>query len=297
MKRRLVFWGGLGLALGLGIAFALPATRYPILGFLGDETLYDGRPTRYWIAALKEDKPEGRRRAALNLGDVGVGKDSAPDDPECRRVVAALVEALGDSDGFVRKCAATSFLMYPKEAPVPQDRSSVESLTGALGDDEVAVRRAAARALWQAGAAAKEADGVARLTKAVEDKDDFVRAYACRALARIGPDAEAAVPTLLVRLRQDEERDVRKLAAKTLGLIGAKAIGPLLSETVQALTDALKEEPAGLREYAARSLGQLGDKSALPALRKAARDPNGQVRASAAEALKLLESTAAEKAP
>jgi HEAT repeat protein len=290
MAKRLVLWGILALALGTGITFALPATRYPVLGYLRDEPLYDGRPTTFWVAALKDDEPKERRQAALMLGEVGAGKESPTAETKRPLVIAALVAALGDSDGFVRKCAATSLLMYPKETTVAGDRSNIECLLGALRDDEVVVRRAAARGLWQAGAAAKEAQGVTALTESLSDQDDFVRAYAARALARIGPDAEAAVPRLLQSLRNDEDRDVRKLAAKTLGLIGPKAIGPLLPDVVEALSAALKGDPPGLREYAARSLGQLGGVQAVPALRQAVQDRDDRVRASAVEALKLLES-------
>lgn len=289
MAKRLVWWGLLALALGVGLGFALPMTRYPVLGYLCDEPLYDGRPTTFWVAALQDDDPEIRRRAALMLGEVAAGNESPTAEMQRPHVIAALVGALGDSDGFVRKCAATSFLMYPKETMMPVDRSNVEYLSAALRDEEVVVRRAAARGLWQAGAAAREARGVTALTEALSDQDEFVRAYAARALARIGSDAKAAVPRLLQVLRSDEDRDVRKLAAKSLGLIGPTAIGPLLPDAVEALTASLKGEPPGLREYAARSLGQLGSVQAIPALRMSAQDRDDRVRRSAVDALKLLE--------
>src|SRR5262245_58826173 len=250
MRRPLLLWSMVGVVLALGIAFAVPASRYPILNFFSNERLYSGRPLHYWVAALKEDDPALRRRAAFALGDAC--KECRQENPACPLVLAALIEALADQDSFVRKCAATSLLMSPREAPVPQNASSIEHLTGAIADEEVAVRRAAVRSLWQARAAAQQADGVARLTAALGDKDDYVRAYAARSLGQIGPEAKAAVPTLLQHLRQDEERDIRKLSAKALGLIGAEAIAVRLPETVEALTQALKEEPSGLRAYAAR---------------------------------------------
>ncbi|MSQ95258.1 MAG: hypothetical protein EXR98_11975 [Gemmataceae bacterium] len=297
MIKRLALVTAVLLLLGIGIAFAVPATRYPLLAFLQNERLHRGRPLRYWIGTLKDNDPEVRRRAALNLGDLAVCKQPGQIDAECSQVIAALIETLGDADGFVRKCAATSFLMVPKETPVPQDSATIARLTTALGDGEVAVRQAGVRGLWQAGAVAKEGSGVGRLTAALADKDDFVRAYASRALARIGPDAKDAVPTLLERLRQDEERDDRKLAAKAMGLIGAKAIGPLLPDTVAALIDALKNDARGLREYSARSLGQLGAKDAIPALKKIMKDRDEHVAAAAAEALKLLESGDSQQEP
>lgn len=295
MLKRLIFGSVLMLVLVIGVALAVPASRYPLIGWIRGEDLFEGRPVSYWISALKDADASTRRQAALVLGDAC--KDAAEDDPDCRRAIPALLETLGDADGFVRKCAATSFILSPRDAAVPQDPAAIQRLTAALADREVVVRQAAVRALWQAGAVAKEAGGVARLREALRDKDDFVRMYAARALARIGPDAKDAVPALLQRLRQDEERDVRKLSAKTLGLIGARAIGPQLPETVQVLSEALKDEHPGLREYAARSLGQLGAKDAIAALKEITKDKDEQVRAAAVEAINRLESLPANQAP
>jgi HEAT repeat protein len=287
MRKRLL---GLGLLLlaGLGVAFALPASRYQLLAFIRHERLYNGRPLAFWVAAMKDDDSSARRQAALILGEADVCTDRPAGDADCRLAITALVSGLADRDGFVRKCAATSFLLYPRETAVPTDVASITGLTGALRDQEAAVRKAAVRALWQAGKPAKEGDGVARLTVALTDKDDFVRMYAARALAKLGPDAQAAVPALIERLRLDEERDVRKLSGKALGLIGAKAIGPHLSEAAAALIEGLKGEPAEFREYSARALGQLGAKEALPALRQATKDSDESVRGAAEEALKVL---------
>ena len=128
------------------------------------------------------------------------------------------------------------------------------------------------------------------MSAAREHKNDYVRAYAARALARIGPAGKAAVPALLERLRQDDEVAVRKLAGKTLGLMGAEAIGALLPETVVALTQGLKSKNTEFREYAARALGQLGAKEAVPALQAATKDSSEEVRAAAIEALQQVHS-------
>ncbi len=296
MWRRLLLWLGVVVVVGLGVAFALPATRYRLLALVRNERLYNGRPLSYWTGALREDDdPDVRRQAAETLGDAQLCKDAPANDPECRAVVAALVGALGDPEGRVRKMAASALLTYPRESPVPTDSATVARLTGALADGEVLVRKAAARSLWQAGSAARGGDGVARLTKALEDKDDFVREYAARTLGRIGPEAAPAVPELLERLRKDEERDVREHAAKSLGLIGPEAVGKRLPETVAALTKALTDEAADVRENSAIALGQLGGATAIPALRKLAADPEPRVRAAAAGALKRLEPPGAGK--
>ena len=64
MKR--VGWGLVILfALGAGIAFALPATRYRILAVVTGEPLYNGRPVAFWQAALKDGDTAVRREAAV----------------------------------------------------------------------------------------------------------------------------------------------------------------------------------------------------------------------------------------
>jgi HEAT repeat protein len=277
------------LALGVAIAFAVPASRYRILSILKDEPLYNGRPTEYWMAALNDDDAAVRREAAVTLGEAEIRSACAKDESQTQSIVAALAQTLGDKDGFVRKGAATSLLTYPRETPIPEGRSTIAVLIAALTDNEAAVRKAAARSLWQAGKAAAQDTGIPRLTAALGDKDDFVREYAARTLGRIGPDAKTAVPALLERLLKDEERDVREHAAMALGLIGAKAIGPLLPDTVRALIAGLDDEAADVRENSARSLGQLGATVAIPDLREMEGDSQPRVRAAVAEALKQLE--------
>ncbi len=234
MKKRAAVWSALVLGIGLTSVLAVPVTRYRILAYLRNEPLIDGRPLDYWVAALKNDDAGVRRQAALNLGETTVCKErskDAKDDP-CEHVVGALVQTLGDSDGFVRKCGAVSFLLTPRTVSVPAAAVKLPALGEALKDPEVVVRKAAARAFWQVAPPPSEA--VARLADALVDSDDFVRAYATRALARIGPDAGAAVPALLLRLQKDDEVDIRKLAGKALGLIGAPAIAAQLPATVKA---------------------------------------------------------------
>jgi HEAT repeat protein len=295
--KKILLGVGLVIVVGLGTVFAIPAVRYPVLAYLQNERLYSGRPVSYWIAALKDSDANVRKEAALTLGEYDIVKEhSGKEDPLCRLVVFGLVETIGDQDGAVRKAAATSYLLYPRDSPVPADGPTITRLNGVLRDPEVVVRKAAARALWQAGPAAKQGDGVARLTEALADKDDIVRQYAARALGMIGPEAKPAVPALLERLKKDEERDVREHAAKALGLIGAQAIGPLLlPEIVVALIKGLTDEAGDVRENSARALGQLNAKEAISHLEELLQDRRStedryrlRARTAAAEALQRL---------
>jgi len=277
---------------GLAVAFAVPSSRYWILALVHNEPLHGGRSVSSWVTALQSSDANVRKEAALALEDVSQElKGRPPDDAETKAAIAGLVGAMADPDPFVRKCVAKAFLSFPRDTVVPDDAASVSRMLTALEDkNEVLVRKAGARALWQAGAAAKQGAGVPALTAATYDKDDFVREYAARALGRIGPEAVSAVPELLDLLRKDEERDVREHAAKSLGLIGAQALGPRLADVKQALMAGLVDEAADVRENSARSLGQLGATEAIPEIQRLADDEKEpeRVRAAAAEAVKRL---------
>jgi HEAT repeat protein len=273
---------------------AMPATRYPVLAWIRQERLVNDRPVAYWLGELNDSDPKVRRQAALSLGDSRACDEDArkaKDNPECQKIAIALARTLGDGDGFVRKCAATSFLLSPREVRLPQETASAGRLTTELRDPEVAVRKAAARALWQLEPPLKDASNITALGDALRDKNDFVQAYAARALGRLGPDAKSAAPALLDRLRHDDDPEIRTLSAKALGLMGPVALGPLLPEAVAGLIEGLKNDYVEFREYAARALGQLGAKDAVNALRLSAKDSDEGVRAAAAEALKRIQAT------
>jgi len=295
--RRTVLLLALALILATGVIFAIPAARFRLLALLTHEPLYNGRPVSYWLTALEAGDADERREAALTLAEPELVKTCSADQDICRRVIGGLVATLSDSDVFVRKCAATSLLSYPRETPIPGGAAVVDKLLAALDDAEVTVRKAAARSLWQLGEAAGQGDGVARLTGALLDKDDFVREYAARTLGRIGPDAKTAAPALLDRLAQDEERDVREHAAKSLGLIGPKALGPLLEKTIAALTKGLQDPAADVRENSARSLGQLGARGSVDALKRIRADPEVRVRTAVNYALRVLTASSSPEQP
>lgn len=57
---------------------------------------------------------------------------------------------------------------------------------------------------------------------------------------------------------------------------------------VRALIGLLEDEHYQVRSAAAAALGEIGDRVALPALRKAARDPQAMVRSEAEAAVERL---------
>ena len=63
-----------------------------------------------------------------------------------------------------------------------------------------------------------------------------------------------AMPTLIERLRQDEDPDVRAQSAQALGSIGVDAGGSALAEAVAALVHSLQDGSPEVRAAAARTL-------------------------------------------
>src|SRR5260370_1372682 len=92
MKKRLRLLLALALALGLIVALALPTSHFAIMGALRRESFYQGRPTSYWISALKKDAFLG---------------DSVPTDvgrilrEGGEAAVPVLVEMVNDPDEYV----------------------------------------------------------------------------------------------------------------------------------------------------------------------------------------------------
>jgi HEAT repeat protein len=99
-------------------------------------------------------------------------------------------------------------------------------------------------------------------------------------LGAIGPAAEAAVPALVLALKDTD----RSMGCRTATALGR--IGPAAEQAVPALIEAL-EHPR-LRNHAARALGRIGPaaKAAVPALVRALKDNQANVRSNAGSALR-----------
>ena len=121
-----------------------------------------------------------------------------------------------------------------------------------------------------------------RLLKKIEDTFDWgppndrnVRSLAAETLGMIGD--VRAINSLIVALK-DEDKDVRCSAAEALGMIGdVRAVDPLII--------ALKDEDKDVRCSAAKVMGMIGDKRAIEPLIAALKDMREIVREAAAEAL------------
>jgi HEAT repeat protein len=138
-----------------------------------------------------------------------------------------------------------------------------------------------------------DSEAVEALSSLLSDGDMRIRQQAAQSLREIGPQADAAVPSLLIALF-DGEGPVRVAAARALGTIGDKSAIPQLvkvaettawdtlhswateslvrlgsSEAAVHLVRRLESERAWQRRWAAGELGAIGTPDAIPAIRKA----------------------------
>ena len=131
------------------------------------------------------------------------------------------------------------------------------------------------------------APSVPRLTELVRQSDPGTRYLAAKALGQIGDEAEAAVPTLLQALR---DNDMFLRAGITGALI---KIGP---PAVPGLTNALFDPSNAVKRAACKALGKIGSERAVAALQFSLKDANPGVRKFAREALERIDSPAAREA-
>jgi HEAT repeat protein len=211
-----------------------------------------------WIGMLEKDKDvKQRRRAVRAVGLIGELKS--------KKVVPALVKALGDADDEVREAAARALgrnvsaafaqAREDKEEELPDYDVARKALTGRLESDEA----------------------------------DRVREACADALGQIGTDAAGSVRSLAKSLRNDKHAGTRTAAAGALRRMGREAM-PAMNALEQAVAD--KKGDTLLRIHAAHALTQLGSdaKPSLPALKDVLADTKASrlLRRAVAEGLVRL---------
>jgi hypothetical protein len=170
MKRRRIFWTGVGLVSVLAM-LVTPRTIETITAILKNEHFYRGRPTSYWRNKAKSARLE--REEWIVHGPSMLGQEEAP---------------LGRLEGWVEDRLESppvgpghNYVLYflgdPAAMPVLKDL---------LADEDPEVRAFAAHGLALIGIAAK--DVVPSLLECLEDKNPEVRGAAAEALRRIEPE-------------------------------------------------------------------------------------------------------------
>jgi HEAT repeat protein len=247
------------------------------------------------VSALKDADGDVARSAAYGLAEL--------DDP---RALQPLAVVLKDSKSAVWR--KTEVPLREKAASLGSLAASappdLAPLIAALEDEHWHLRLSAAWVLGRLGdkRATEALDAALKTAEHAGQVDDgWMRgAWICaQALARLG--SSSAVPPLVDTLRRESASDEhpggiseadawcmrlqQKWVSKALEALAA--VGPAAVEPLIAL---LEDANLGVRSAAAQGLGRLGDKRALDALKAGLKDPDQQVRESAAGAIRAIQS-------
>ncbi len=236
-----------------------------------DEPTYEGRTVSQWVGLLQDSADEEERRSAAEaLGKIG---------PSARNAVPALIEALendADSKGAWTAANALAKIGPDAEAAVP-------ALIRALQrDEDESGAWAAAHALTEI--APRDREVISALVKMSETGPPHMRWAVVVVLPNIGPGVKEVGPAVRKVLIEDEDQNVRMMAATSLGMIARSD-----KEEVPALIKALEEDTdAGVRSTVAGALGSIGpdvDGVVSALIKTLQRDSDGGVRSAAASAL------------
>lgn len=209
-------------------------------------------PVQDQIAHLKNQNPEVRLYAAIELGKLGDV-----------RAVEPLIAALSDQDMNVRESAIEALGNLGKAAVVP--------LIARLQDYDAGVRSGASDALVKVGEPAIEP-----LIACLKDNDADVRRRAAIALSKLG-DVRAVAP--LIACLKDNDADMRSGVSDALVKMGEPAIEPLIA--------CLKDNDADVRGRASDALITLDELSVKPLI-ISLKDPDESFRESVFELLSEL---------
>ena len=207
-------------------------------GLLGGDSFYRGKPTRYWSQQLRSDDPNTSEEARQSLDEGGVAS------------VPVLIELLDQSSDEEWGTAKVHWMAAEALGHIGVEaRSATGSLIAAMDDVDLHVRAVAASTLPAVDAPAEQA--VPALIELIQREPAVMP---IDALSEYGPEAKAAVPTL-VRLAGEDElnSEIRWNAVRTLGKIGAEAV-----EAIPALVEQLQNSIPSIREHAAEALGDIG---------------------------------------
>jgi len=274
-------------AKGLGVVGS-EKTLDPLVSALSDEDEFVRKTA---VEALGEIRSERTAKTLINkLQDnshlVRLEAAKALGMIKVRKAIAPLLFALGDENRFVRKEAANALGQLESE-------KVLEPLIRIFKSEDPFTRQGAVRALGQINC-----DGVPDciadrifdfIDNALKDEDKFVRKETAKSLQNLSESRRKRAFESLISALDNEDDEVRRLAAEFLGLFDCeKAIPPLVS--------ALKSRDVTVRRFAAEALGRIRSKKAIqPLIDVLVFDNNGSVREEAAKALGKIKSRQAIK--
>lgn len=258
------------------------------------------------VKTLKGDEfPHVRDAAAYSLGKIKA-KGDAED---------ALRDALKSSDELLRTISAWALARTNPNDKELVDRA-VRLIVNSFKSKDVAVRRAAARAAVEFDIDPKliapalvdalkdkdqtvVANAIEALSamgpKALKNIDDALanqdlRHYAVQLVARIGPEAESAVPALIKELGKkiEDDDDFEFIREAHFALA---QIGPNAKDAVPSLVKSLSSDRDEINASAAFALGRIGTnaRAAVPALRNGLKSDRPIVKLASLRALMQIQ--------
>jgi HEAT repeat protein len=275
--RRPLCWQLAGLLALAGFAYLAPQWCWVWIGSGKHAHYYQGRPTSYWRAVLRNSSPgweqfiPTRLHRSLGLGGMPAVLQHDP------AAVPVLLDLLKDNDMQVRWTALFSLSETPHlPAGVP------EAILPLLADENAEFRSFAAQRL--ATICSDETLVVPALLPLLADENVAVRRSIVNTLGQFGPKSKKVLAVLGGRLRDPSEHpSVRSSAAYGLGNLGQPA--------VPVLRDALEDQEAEVRVAAATALWRSTKQAAplLPILVPALTHPDVRIREQAVHGLARID--------
>lgn len=266
------------------------------LGVVGSEKTLDSL-----VSALSDEDEFVRKTAVESLGEIKSEKaaktliNKLHDNShlvrleaakalgmiKVRKAIAPLLFALGDENRFVRKEAANALGQLESE-------KVLEPLIRIFKSEDPFTRQGAIRALGQInfeGIPDCISDRIFDfIDNALKDENKLVRKETAKSLQSLSESRRERAFESLIKALDNEDDEVRRLAAESLGLFDCEKAIPLL-------VSALKSRDATVRRFAADALGRIRSKKALqPLIDVLVFDNNGSVREEAARALGKIKS-------
>ena len=248
------------------------------------------------LAGLVNDPDETvRRSVAYHLGDIYLEGLEAIIIGRRRRVLAVHRAPLVEEDNDARRAASAALIQLLDDPSSEVQTTAVRSL-GWIGpcateaeprlrqiidESDTTMRLDAAEALWHITGDWQTASQVARDALAADAND---RGHAVRLLSHIGRDDDRVYSELISLYESSPHADIRWIALWELGHAGHEDVIPLLLKS-------LKSGQVAEQGLAAQCLSLFGAKAqaAVPALERAARSSDANLRRHAIDALSRID--------
>ncbi len=217
--------------------------------------------------------------------------------PGARDALRDLVAVLIDGDADIRNAALKALKRIdPKWLRSDEARKAAPDLLKALVDSDKNVQATAAKILekmdpeWPRRPHTTKA--IPHFTASLDHGLETVRVAGAQTLARIGPPATEAIPKLISKLWDPDEK-VRAASAAALNKINPEwRADPTMTKAVPALIEDLTARDWKKRSAAAGALGEIGPEvaqKALPTLVEQLADSDKNARLTVRAALKKID--------